>query len=87
MKKIVWVGPNGEVYNTQDDAWDDAISDFGWPDFFVYIDNKMSFEQFFDRVCKMPGFWDEFYKDFSNAEEYYFNSNYKKKEIEIEEDE
>ena len=87
MKKTIWVGSDGEEYDTQDEAWEQACAEFDLSDFFAYIDDTMSFEEFFDRVSKMPGFWDEFERDFDNAELDYFDDNYKEKEVDVEEDE
>ena len=75
-----------EIFEDENAAREDVWQDMTWDDYEEYFCDKMDFHEFFTRVREsMPNFFETFENEFCDAENEYFEQNYK--EIEVEEEE
>jgi hypothetical protein len=78
-----WKDSYGNIYETEDDARDNAINEMTWDDICEYFKTLMTFEDLFETIRKeMPNFYDEFEMEILDAEDDYFNKNYTKMDTE-----
>lgn len=72
-----WKDFYGNIYKTQDDAYDNALNEILWDDICTYFKNTMTFENFFEAVrTRIPNFYEAFEDEIIDAENNYFNNNY-----------
>ena len=64
------------TFNNYEEAYEDCQQSMRWEDYEEYFEDSLGFHKFFERVKKLPGFFEEFEDDFFEAETCYFEKNY-----------
>lgn len=66
----------GDVFETEDDARDDAYSKITWDDYEDYFSNNISYHKLFEFARAHEDFFTKFENEFCEADEKYFQDNY-----------
>lgn len=65
-----------DTFNTYEEAFEDCQQTMAWEDYQEYFENNIGFHNFFERVRKLPNFFEEFENDLFDAEVYCFEKTY-----------
>ena len=77
-----------EIFEDEDTARENVWQEMTWDDYEEYFHSKMNFHDFFTRVREsIPDFYEKFESEFCDAENEYFEQNYKEIEVENEDEE
>ena len=84
--KTVWVCEDGDRFDTQEEAYEDALKKMDWDDLADFFRNYVGFTEFLKWASEQDNFWAKYEDDMYRAEEDYFTENYWEEEVEDEED-
>ena len=72
-----WENNYGDVFETEEQARENAVQEMSWDDICEYFKTVMTFDDLFDTVRRrMRNFYEEFEMEIMDAEDDYFNKNY-----------